>query len=122
MEAVGRPKSSLAQIVTAIAAILVLVVVVGTALLLVEAAQRTAAAPSVSVAQRATVATVQASCLDYIKYVHDQYRAGLSVDQIEATLHQAAKAGEPIHAQGLRLDDPTVCGSVSAVLHGAGLK
>ncbi|MFI6045327.1 hypothetical protein ACIA8C_27105 [Nocardia sp. NPDC051321] len=107
---------------TAVAAVLVLVVIAGAALLAVDAAQRTDKAQPVSTAQRVTVATVQAYCLDYTRYVLDQYRAGLTVDQIDATLSLAAQAGEPIHALGLRLDDPTACGSVSTVLIAAGLK
>lgn len=114
VEAVGRPKSSLAQVVTAVAAVLVPVVLVGAALLAVGAAQST------DTARQVTVATVQAYCLDYTEYVLEQYRAGLTVDQIDATLSLAAQAGG--QAQGLRLDDPQVCGSASTVLHAAGLK
>ncbi|MGW4719405.1 hypothetical protein [Nocardia sp. NPDC004260] len=98
------------------AAVVVLVVIVGAALLAVDAAQRT------DTARQVTVATAQAYCLDYTEYVLEQYRAGLTVDQIDATLNLAAQAGGPIYAQGLRLDDPQVCGSASTVLHAAGLK
>jgi hypothetical protein len=116
VEAVGRPKSSLAQLVTAATAVVALVVIIVMALLAVGAAQSTNTTRSV------TVASVQAYCLDYTEYVLDQHRAGLTVDQIDATLSLAAQAGRSIHAQGLQLDDPQVCGRARTVLRIAGLK
>ncbi|RJO77706.1 hypothetical protein D5S18_08220 [Nocardia panacis] len=65
---------------------------------------------------------VQVYCLDYTRYVIDEYRAGLAVDRIDATLKQAARAGEQLHAQGLRLDDPKACGTADTILRAAGLK
>lgn len=114
VETFGRPQSSLAQVVTAVLALAVLVVAV-LVLAVVWDTQDTNAARPV-----ADDATVQALCLDYAKYVIDEYRAGLSVEQITATLTQAGRisAGVP----GPRYDVLTACGNASAVLHAAGLK
>ncbi|WP_433685467.1 hypothetical protein [Nocardia sp. CA-119907] len=110
----GRPKSSLAQIVTAVAAVAVLAV----ALLVLDAersTQDTNAAQPVS-----DNAAVEALCLDYARYVIDEYRAGLTVDQINATLTQAGRISGAI--PGPQYDVLTACGSASTVLHTAGLK
>ncbi|MEU4345424.1 hypothetical protein AB0H00_29935 [Nocardia sp. NPDC023852] len=119
----SRPKSTTAQRITALAAVLTLVAVVVATVVSLQYLQRLADWYADRNPHRPpTVAVFQEHCLDYTRYVLDQHRAGMNVEQITATLDRAATVADQFHTSGQRLHDPTACGTPEAILHTAGLR
>lgn len=56
-----------------------------------------------------TAAVFQEHCLDYTRYVLDQHRAGMTTDQITATLDQAASIADQYPTSGKVLHEDTAC-------------
>ncbi|MEU4345343.1 hypothetical protein AB0H00_29515 [Nocardia sp. NPDC023852] len=118
-----RPKGSLAQWLTALTAVVALVVLVAATVLTLDYLHRIVQWYDVRhPGGPPTVATFQEHCIDYTRYVLDQHRAGLTLEQIQATLDKAAHVSDQFNAQGRRLDHPQACGTPEEILHTAGLK
>ncbi|MEV0048486.1 hypothetical protein AB0H60_34160 [Nocardia rhamnosiphila] len=114
--------STLAQKITATTAVLTLAAVIGATIWTLTYldhladwyADRNPAGPP-------TVAVFQEHCLDYTRYVLDQHRAGMTTDQITATLDQAAAIADQYPTSGKVLHEDTACGTPATILRTAGL-
>ncbi|MFD0366325.1 hypothetical protein ACFQZZ_33235 [Nocardia sp. GCM10030253] len=118
-----RPKSSVAQWLTALAAVVALVVIVAATVLTLDYLHRVAQwYDARNPVGPPTVATFQEHCLDYTGFVLDQHRAGLDTGQIQTVLDQAAHVADQFDAIGRRLDDPQACGTPAQVLQIVGAR
>jgi len=117
----ARPKSTIAQIVTAVAAVAVSVFLVIGSYVIVEIVDRPVTLTSVPSAAKQWV------CLPYTEYVLDQHRAGLTPEQIQATLEvsepdrgsQPGVTAPTVDIDEPRLDSIDACGLPSEIIAAA---
>lgn len=117
----ARPKSTVAQIVAAVAAVAVVIFLVIGSYVFVEIVDQSITVTSVPSAAKQWV------CLPYTEYVLEQHRAGLTPEQIQATLvvSELDRGSQPgvttptVDIDEPRLDSIDACGLPSEIIAAA---
>jgi len=119
MSEATRPKSTIAQIITAVAAVTGVVLLVLAGVVFAQIAEQSAVTVPSAVKQWA--------CLPYTEYVLDQHRAGLTPEQIRATLDvvELDRGSQPgvtpatVNIDEPRLDSIDTCGLPAEIIDAA---